>query len=336
MMKALRFVTALLACAMLAVLLTAPASPQGARKDVNFSLDFLPDGFHAPFYAALENGFYAQEGLNVRISRGYGSGETVRKVAAGQFDIGLAHVVPLIAAKANENAQIQGVMEYMERDMLAVWVRDEGVIKTPKDLEGKNAATSAGNAQYVFFPAFAKAAGFDAGKVNWRVVDAALLGPMLITKQVDAIPLYLLHGPRLIPQAAERGIKLKAFPYPDYGLDTYAEAVFVRSETIKKDPQMVAGFVRASLKGIRWAGDRPEEATKIVVKHNPEVGLEAAKGSWEMTKKNMFTEKALRDGIGRFEAGKLKTTIDAVYNGLGLKRLPTNEEVATNEFVPQQ
>lgn len=333
MTKSLRFLIVVLALALGAALFTGPAVLQGAGKDVNFSLDFLPDGFHAPFYAALENGFYAQEGLNVRISRGYGSGETVRKVAAGQFDIGLAHVVPLIAAKANENAEIQGVMEYMERDMLAVWVRDEGVIKTPKDLEGKNAATSAGNAQYVFFPAFAKAAGFDASKVNWRIVDAALLGPMLINKQVDAIPLYLLHGPRIIPQAAERGIKLKAFPYPEYGLDTYAEAVFVRTETIKKDPQMVAGFVRASLKGIRWAGERPEEAAKIVVKHNPEVGLEAAKGAWEMTKKNMFTEKAMRDGIGKFEVGKLKTTIEAVYNGLALKRMPTNDEVATNQFV---
>jgi NitT/TauT family transport system substrate-binding protein len=329
-----RFVVIGLACVMAAALLAAPAVLRGAGKDVNFSLDFLPDGFHAPFYVALENGFYTQEGLNVRISRGYGSGETVRKVAAGQFDIGLAHVVPLIAAKANENAEIQGVMEYMERDMLAVWVRDEGIIKTPKDLEGKNAATSAGNAQYVFFPAFAKAAGFDASKVNWRVVDAALLGPMLINKQADVIPLYLLHGPRIIPQAAERGIKLKSFAYADYGLDTYAEAIFVRSETIKKDPQMVAGFVRASLKGIQWAAERPDEAAKIVVKHNPEVGLESAKGSWEMTKKNMFTEKAQRDGIGKFEATKLRTTIDAVYNGLGLKRMPTNEEVATNQFVP--
>src|SRR5262245_8748170 len=184
--KSLRLAMLVLVLALGAALVTTPGTLQGAGKDVNFSLDFLPDGFHAPFYAALENGFFAQEGLNVRISRGYGSGETVRKVAAGQFDIGLAHVVPLIAAKANENAEIQGVMEYMERDMLAIWVRDEGVIKTPKDLEGKNAATSAGNAQYVFFPAFAKAAGFDASKVNLRVVDAAMLRPLIIYKQADA------------------------------------------------------------------------------------------------------------------------------------------------------
>lgn len=329
-----RFAGAFFAAAIMAVCLTAPISSWGAGRDVNFSLDFIPEGSHTPFYVALENGFYAEEGLNVRISRGYGSGETVRKVAAGQFDLGLAHLVPLIAARANEEAPIQSILQYIERDMLAIWFRDEGKINTPKDLEGKTGATSPGNAQTVFFPAFAKAAGIDASKVKWRTVDGALLGPMLITKQVDMIPLWLLHGPRLVPQAAERGIKLKAFAYSDYGLDTYAEAVFARTETIKKDPGMLAAFVRATLKGIRWAAEHPDEAVKIVIKHNPEILFEAIKGSWEMTKKNMFTEKALRDGIGRFESGKLKTTIEAVYHGLNLRRMPTAEEIATHQFLP--
>jgi NitT/TauT family transport system substrate-binding protein len=310
-------------------------APLAANKDVKFSLDFVPEGFHAPFYAALEKGFYGEEGLNVRISRGYGSGETVRKVATGEFDIGLAHMVPIISSRVNQNVEIRGVMQYMERDMLAIWVRDDGTIKSPKDFEGKTGATSPGNAQFVFFPALAKAAGFDASKVNWKTADAALLGPMLLQKQADLIPLYLLHGPRLIPQAAERGMKLKAFEYADYGLDTYAEALIVKNETIAKDPGMVQGFVRATLKGIRWAADNPDEAATIVVKHNPEMDLASARGSWEMAKKNMFTPKALKDGVGRFETEKLKTTIQAVAGGLDLPRTPTNDEIATNQFVPK-
>jgi NitT/TauT family transport system substrate-binding protein len=306
-----------------------------ASKDVKFSLDFVPEGFHAPFYVALEKGFYNDEGLKVRISRGYGSADTVRKVATGEFDIGLAHVVPLISARVTQNVEVRGVMQYMERDMLAIWARDEGVIKTPKDLEGKTGATPPGNAQFVFFPALAKAAGFDASKVNWRTADATLLGPMLLQKQVDFIPLYLIHGPRLIPQAAERGIKLKALEYADYGLDTYAEAIIVKSDTIAKDATMVSGFVRGTLKGIRWAGDNPAEAAKIVVKHNPEMDLSAAVGAWQLTIKHMFTDKAKRDGIGRFETEKLKATIQAVVQGLDLPRSPTNDEIATNQFVPQ-
>src|SRR3989442_284040 len=109
------------------VALVAAAGPScGAGKDVRFTLDFMPDGFHSPYYVALEKGFFTEEGLNVKISRGYGSGDTVLKLAAGQYDIGLAAIGTLITARANENAAVKGIMLYLTRDMLTTWVRDEG------------------------------------------------------------------------------------------------------------------------------------------------------------------------------------------------------------------
>lgn len=317
------------------VLLCAMTVPSwGAGKDLHFVLDFMPDGFHAPFYAALEQGFYREEGLNVRISRGYGSGDTVRKIAAGQFDVGLAHLPAVIAARANEDAQLQAIMVYLTRDMLAIWVRDEGKINSPKDLEGKTVATTPGNAHFVLFPAFAKAVGFDASKIKWVTVDGAAMGPMLINKQVDAVPFFMSHGPRIRPQAAERGIQLKAFPYTDYGLQLYSTSLFARTETIKKDADALGRFVRGSLKGIRWTAEHPEEASRIVMKHNPEVTYEAVRGAWDVTKPFMFPPEVAKDGQGRFEPNKLSATVELVYNGLKLKRLPTVEEIATNQFVP--
>jgi NitT/TauT family transport system substrate-binding protein len=191
------FPLAVLGMLSLAMLVGSIIPSRAAGKDLHFVLDFMPDGFHAPFYAALEQGFYREEGVNVRISRGYGSGDTVRKIAAGQFDIGLAHLPAVIAARANEDAQIQAVMLYLTRDMLAIWVRDEGKINGPKDLEGKTVATTPGNAHFVMFPAFAKAVGFDAERIKWVTVDGAVMGPMLINKQVDAAPFFMSHGPLL-------------------------------------------------------------------------------------------------------------------------------------------
>jgi NitT/TauT family transport system substrate-binding protein len=328
------FPLAVLGMLSLAMLVGSIIPSRAAGKDLHFVLDFMPDGFHAPFYAALEQGFYREEGVNVRISRGYGSGDTVRKIAAGQFDIGLAHLPAVIAARANEDAQIQAVMLYLTRDMLAIWVRDEGKINGPKDLEGKTVATTPGNAHFVMFPAFAKAVGFDAERIKWVTVDGAVMGPMLINKQVDAAPFFMSHGPRIVPQAAERGVKLKAFSYTDYGLQLYSTSVFARTETIKKDGDAIGRFVRGSLKGIRWTAQHPDEASRIVMKHNPEVTFEAVRGAWEVTKPFMFPEEATKDGQGRFEPNKLRTTIDLVHSGLKLKRMPTAEEMATNQFVP--
>jgi NitT/TauT family transport system substrate-binding protein len=322
-----------LAVAAIAVLALAPGVPGAAERDVRFLLDFIPGGFHAPWYAALEKGFFREEGLNVKISRGYGSGDTVMKLAAGQYDVGLATIGALIAARANENVPVKAIMLYVTRDMLTMWVRDEGVIKTPKDLEGRLIATTAGNTHYILFPLFAKAAGFDASKVRWVTVDGAVMGPMLVNKQVDAVPYFWYHGARIRPQATERGINLKPFPYADYGLKLYSSSLVVRDETIQKDPDMLGRFVRATLKAMRWAAENVDEATRATMKHNAEATFEATKGEWDLSKQFIFVEESQKDGQGIFEPGKLKSTIDQIASAMKLKRTPTPDEVATNKLV---
>jgi NitT/TauT family transport system substrate-binding protein len=330
-----RFVLRLVGIIALVAVLVAPGLASGAGRDVRFILDFMPDGFHAPFYVTLDKGFFTEEGLNVKISRGYGSGDTVKKLASGQYDVGLAGVFALIPARANEGAAVKAIMLYLTRDMLTMWVRDEGKINRPRDLEGKTISTTPGNGHFIMFPAFAKGAGFDAAKVKWVTVDGAAMGPMLIQKQIDAAPFFASHGPRIEAQAAQRGIKLKAFPFADHGLRIYSTSLIARDETIQKDPDMLGRFVRASLKGLRWAKDNVDEAAKIVMKHNPEVTFEATKGAWEVSKRFIFVEEADRDGQGVFEPNRLRSTIEQIHGALQLKRVPSPDEVATNQFVPK-
>ncbi|MGH7264117.1 MAG: ABC transporter substrate-binding protein [Candidatus Rokuibacteriota bacterium] len=327
-----RLVVALVALTLTALAVSPLASP-AAEREVRFLLDFIPGGFHAPWYAAVDKGFFKEEGLDVKISRGYGSGDTVMKIAAGQGDVGLATIGALIAARANENVPAKGVMLYVTRDMLTMWVRDEGKINHPRDLEGKTVATTPGNAHFVMFPAFAKAAGFDESKIKWVTVDGAVMGPMLINKQIDAAPYFWYHAARIRPMAAERGVTLKPFPYGDYGLKLYSSSLIARDETVQKDPDMLARFVRATLRAMRWAADNVDEATRSVMKFNPEATFAAAKGEWELSKEYIFVEESAKDGQGIFEAGKLQSTIDQLVGAMRLKRAPTAAEVATNQFV---
>jgi NitT/TauT family transport system substrate-binding protein len=98
-------------------LATTTISGQAQTKpsiNLKFALDFTIQGPQGMFLLALEKGYFAQEGLNVTIDRGFGSGDTVQKVAAGTYDMGFGDINSAIefSAKNPNNAVIGVAMIY--------------------------------------------------------------------------------------------------------------------------------------------------------------------------------------------------------------------------------
>src|SRR5687767_15912114 len=93
----------------LAVVLVAGtfAAAQKPAKPYTLILDFVPTGEYVPHYTALEKGWYREEGLDVQILRGQGSAHTVKRIAAGQGDVGLAGVSTGIAARAERRLKVK-------------------------------------------------------------------------------------------------------------------------------------------------------------------------------------------------------------------------------------
>ena len=63
-----------------------------AADKVRFQTDWIPSGEHAMYYGGWQKGIFAEEGIDITITRGYGSGDTVTKLAGGAFDFGVADV----------------------------------------------------------------------------------------------------------------------------------------------------------------------------------------------------------------------------------------------------
>ena len=108
----------------------------------NIRLDFIIGGKHAPWYVALEKGFYAKRGINATIQASTGSADTVRTVGSGGADFGFADIGPMIVAKSR-GAPVQAAAQFGYVGATILW-RDEGQIKSIKDLEGKSLAISPG------------------------------------------------------------------------------------------------------------------------------------------------------------------------------------------------
>src|SRR5437016_8567552 len=133
---------------------TYACSDAAEPKPGTIRLDFIIGGKHAPWFVALEKGFYAKRGLAATIQAGSGSADTVRNIAAGGADFGFADISTAIVARSRGTGVVAvGQLGYVGATIL--W-RDEGAIKGLKDLEGKSLAISPGQAQWFLMPAYCR------------------------------------------------------------------------------------------------------------------------------------------------------------------------------------
>jgi NitT/TauT family transport system substrate-binding protein len=309
----MRIFPRLAASALIAAALITGARAQPATE-VNFTTDFGYNGRHAYFYVALEKGYYKAEGLDVKIQRGQGSADAIKKVAAGTAQIGFADAGSLVLARANDGIPVKLVSITYATPPHAIFALADSGIKTPKDLEGKSIADTAFSAMPVIFTAYAQAAGIDRSKVKWVSAESASLPSLLATGRVEAIGQFTVGEPLLAAAAAPK--KLVRLAYKDVGLDYYGNGIVATEKTIGENPAMVKAFVRATLKGMRDAFENPSEAAEIMNKHHKQISVEVAKGETELVR-----ELAVVPGqkLGIIDPARIKSTIDIMGRAYPLK-----------------
>jgi NitT/TauT family transport system substrate-binding protein len=317
----------------------APAQSKPLRP-FTFILDFLPYGEYTPYFTALDKGWYREEGLDVKILRGAGSGDTVKRIAVGQGDAGSADFSALVAARANEDVKVKAIGAYFRRPPHSIFVREGSGINGPRDLEGKTLAITPGNSHQILFPLLAKLAGFRADSVKWVTMDGAAMGPALITGRVDGAPFFANHEARLQKQAKAQGITLKRISYADAGFDMYSLVIFTRDDAIAKEEEPLRGFLRATVKGMRYAfaPEHHEEGAKILIKYNPEVDLDAAVGAASVASRYSMTEEVTsgKVAIGQFEPARVDKSRDVYTEYMQLKRRVPGDELYTNALLPER
>jgi NitT/TauT family transport system substrate-binding protein len=327
----------------LALMLAAVAAAGAQSKPLRpftFILDFLPYGEYTPYFTALDKGWYREEGLDVKILRGAGSGDTIKRIAVGQADAGSADFSALVGAKANEDIKVRGIGAYFRRPPHSIFVREGTGINTAKDLEGKTLSITPGNSHQILFPLLAKLAGFKADSVKWVTMDGAAMGPALITGRVDGAPFFANHEARLQKQAKTQGITLKRISYADAGFDMYSLVIFAREDTIAKEPQALRGFLRASVKGLKYAFTKEnlEEGAKILLKYNPEVDYDAALGAATVASRYAMTAEVTsgKVAVGQFEPDRVERSRDVYTEYMQLKRTVPGTELYTNDLLPER
>ncbi len=237
-------------------------------KEINIVLDWYPNAIHTFIYTAIERGYYAEEGIKVNIQFPSNSNDALSLVAAGKAEVGMYYQHDLIQAVANQNIGIKSIGAITQSPLDVVLSLKDKNITSPKDLEGKLVGYAGTALSEAFIKTMMEADGADFSKTELVDVGFELMSSMT-TDNVDAtIGCMLNHE---VPQLEEEGFEVNHFLVEGYGIPDYYELILLsNNDTIENDPELLAGFLRASKKGFEDFKADPYGCLEILLNNQNE------------------------------------------------------------------
>ncbi len=318
-----------------ALILALPGRPAQAQDRVLLQLDWIPTGEHAAYFSGMVRGAWRAHGIEISLTRGYGSGDTVNKVAAGVAPFGVADISAVMAARARQGTPVRSIMQVYTHSPHSLFVLRSSGITSFKGLEGKRISITPGNSHRLYFPEIARRAGTDPAKITWVNTDASAMAALLISKRVDAAPFFAIHHYYQNKAARRAGEEIVVLPFVETGFAIYATTLMTTDDTIQRNPDLVARFLRGAADAFTWARDNQAEACRMHVSRNPEVELDDCQGSLRATLTYVFNEHQAKTGLGRQDPERLAFTWKQVAESQGLDAGWDHTQAVDMRHLPQ-
>lgn len=225
-------------------------------EDVTLYLSFAIDGAQAPYIVAEQLGYFEEEGLDVTIEPGQGSADAVRVVGAGRAEFGTADAGAL-SNGVSQGAEAKAVGVLFRRSPAVVAVRADSDIHTVDDLVGRSFGDAEGSSTGMVFPALLERNGLSVDDVERVALTFPTRVPSLLEEQVDSIG-------GLEQEFVNVADQLRYIRYAENGIGSYSNVLMVNTGFLEENPEAVQAFVSASIRGLEYALDNPDEAAELV------------------------------------------------------------------------
>ncbi|MFC3750722.1 ABC transporter substrate-binding protein [Paenibacillus sp. GCM10012306] len=227
-------------------------------------LDWYPNAVHSFLYAAQENGYFAEEGLDVEIQMPADSNDALKLVAANKIDLALSYQPQVLMARG-EQIPVLSIAAIVRHPLNHLMVPANSSVKTPADLTGKTVGYSSIPLYEAMVKTMVRSSGGDPESL--QLVDVGFnLIPALSTGQTDAIIGGFINHEQLILE--KEGHPVTSLNPTDYGVPDYYELVLVASqEGMQNSQAYFKKFLTAAAKGQKFVKEHPEKALSLLFKH---------------------------------------------------------------------
>ncbi len=306
---------------------TSPKNEVPLQK-TTIMLDWFPNTNHSGLYVAKDQGYYAEEGLDVNIVQ-VAEGGNPQLVAAGKSDYAISYQEEVTIARS-QDIPVVALAAVIQHNTSGFASPVSKNIKTPKDFEGKTYGGWGSPAETAVLKVLMDKYGADINKVKMVNVGSADFFASM-EKGIDFS--WIFEGWTGI-EAKTKGIDLNFIKLKDEDkiLDYYTPVIITSETKISQDPELVKKFMRATAKGYNFAIDNPDKAAAILIKSVPELNKDLVTASQTYLSKE-YKSDASRWGEMKLEVWKNYAVFMFVYKLID-KNIQV-EQAFTNKFLPE-
>ncbi|MDX6153492.1 ABC transporter substrate-binding protein [Marinococcus sp. PL1-022] len=278
---------------------------------------------HGGNYAALQEGMYEEQGLDMEVEPGGPEVSSEQIVASGDADFGYTSGEDLLIAR-NEGIPLVAIGAIFQKSPY-VLISHEGQVKDFEDLEGKTVYTATGVGYWEYIKE-------EYGIEN--VEERAYTGTLTeFVDNEDAVTQgYVTSEPYSLE---EQGVDIDYQYVSDSGFESYGNVIFTTEDMIENNPEKVQAFMNATVEGWEYYRENYEEVNPFLKEQNPDLSEEKMEYSVEAQEELIFGGEAEENGFGYMNSGNWEK-LQSDLNNLGIiSNEESSEEIFTTEFLEE-
>ncbi len=239
----------------------------GVPKGATLVLDFTPNAVHTGIYAALEQGFYEDAGIDLRVQVPGESTDAPKLLAAGRTQFAILDITDLGIAD-EKGLELVGLMPIVQRPLAAVLARRDGPVKRPRDMDGSTVGVTGLPSDTAVVDSEVSGDGGDPAGVSEVTIGFNAVASLAAGK-VDAATGFWNDE---AVEAKRKGIPLRVFKVDEYGAPSYPELILTTTrEELRNEPALVRSMVEATRKGYGFVEEEPQKALDDLLGANPTI-----------------------------------------------------------------